>query len=58
MVGVESLTGSLVAGVLILATLVAVVAYGWLREERAHRESAHRESAHRGTEGPPLKKAA
>ena len=53
MVGVESLTGSLVAGVLILAALVAVVAYGWLREERAHREWAHR-----ATEGPPLKKAA
>jgi hypothetical protein len=53
MVGVEgvfleSLTGSLVPGVLILAMLVAVVAYGLLREEWAHR----------GTEGQPLKKAA
>jgi hypothetical protein len=53
MVGVESLTGSMLGGLLLLATLVAVVAYGWLREERAHREWAHR-----GTEGPPLKKAA
>jgi hypothetical protein len=53
MVGVEgvfleSLTGSLVPGVLILAMLVAVVGYGLLREEWAHR----------GTERQPLKKAA
>jgi hypothetical protein len=53
MVGVESVTGSLLGGVLILATFVAVVAYGWLREEQAHREWVHR-----GMEGPPLKKAA
>ena len=48
MVDVESLTGSLVAGVLILAMLVAGVAYGWLREEPAHRR----------IEAQPLKKAA
>ena len=45
---VESLTGSLVAGVLMLAMLVAGVAYG----------SLHEESAHRGMEDQPLKKAA
>jgi hypothetical protein len=53
MLGVESVTGSLLGGLLILATIVAVVAYGWLRDERAHREWAHR-----GTEEPPLKRAA
>ena len=53
MIGVESLTGSWLGGLLILAALVAVVAYGWLREERAHWEWAHR-----GTEAPPFKKAA
>jgi hypothetical protein len=53
MVGVESLTGSLVAGALVLAVLAAGIAYGWLREERAHREWVRR-----GTQDPPLKKAA
>ena len=53
MLGVESVTGSLLGVLMILATIVAVVAYGWLCEERAHREWAHR-----GTEDPPLKKAA
>jgi hypothetical protein len=53
MVGVEglfleSLTGSVVAGVLILAMLVAGVAYGWRPEKRAQRR----------TEGQPLRKAA
>ena len=53
MIGVESLTGSWLGGLLILATLAAGVAYGWLREEWARAKWAHRE-----TEGPPLKKAA
>jgi hypothetical protein len=53
MIGVESVTGSLLGALLTLATLVAAVAYGALREEWAHRKWAHR-----ATEGPPLKRAA
>ncbi len=45
---VESLTGSLVAAALILAMLVAGVAYGSLPEKLAHRM----------IQGQPLKKAA
>jgi len=53
MVGVESLSGSLLGALLVLATLVAGVAYGVLREAWARPKWAHRE-----TEAPPLKRAA
>ncbi len=49
-ISVDSLpvTGSLVAGILILAMLAAVVAYEWWEEERSHRKA----------EGSALTKAA
>ena len=53
MVGVESVTGSLLGALLVLATVVAGVAYGVLREASARPKWAHRE-----TEDPPLKRAA
>ena len=47
---VESLpvTGSLIGAILILAMLVATIAYAWLQEERPHRTA----------EGRTLKRAA
>ncbi len=49
-ISVDSLpvAGSLVAGIVILAMLAAVVAYGWWEEERSHRKA----------EGSALTKAA